>query len=1192
MTETISTPTASPVQHRPSSREQRSQRSRRRLAELMATDPQVRDSTPLPEVTRRFGDNRPLSEIIIALMTDYADRPALGRRSTRPVADSATGRTTRRLQPDFETITYRELADRATALCAHWFDSGLRVGDMVATLGFSSVDYAVVEVASTLLGVVGVPLQTSASAARLAPILDEVAPRSIAVSVDHLADMVALIASGPRPISVIVFDHDGADDDHRQTITEAHEVLDALGVDLITLADAIAHGAECPAAPLHQATARSSELAGLLYTSGSTGTPKGAIYTVGHAARLWAGNFMSTSAVPEITINYLPLSHLAGRAALMHTLSRGGTAYFVARADLSTLFDDIAAVRPTDLMLVPRVCDMIFQRFRGELDRAQTSGAADNIHDPDHLARTVKESLRTSVFGGRVVSALCGTAPLTDDIAEFMADCLDTPIADGYGSTEAGAVTINGRLAAAVTEAKLVDVPELGYHTTDSPHPRGELLVKSEAVIPGYYKRPDLNAEVFDADGFYRTGDVMAQVGDDQFVYLDRRKNVIKLSQGEFVAVAQLEATYSAAPGVHQIFVYGNSSRAYLLAVVVPTTKAVAAAGGDNARLRAQLSAAIADTARSAGLNSYEIPREILVERQPFTAEAGLLSGVGKLLRPKLTEHYGQRLEALYDEITRAQDDELSGLRAHLADRATVDTVTRAVAATLGVTIDAVAPEARFADLGGDSLSALSVSTLLTDLFEVDIEVGMLMSAGSDLQAIADHIDARRGGAAPRPVFASVHTSSATEVTAAELTLDRFIDEATLAAAPTLARASTSVSTVLLTGANGYLGRFLCLEWLERMAAVDGTVVCIVRGRDEADARARLTAAFDTDSTLLQRFHDLAAGHLDVLAGDIAEPDLGLSRERWQQLADTVDLVVHPAALVNHVLPYRQLFGPNVVGTAELIRLALTSTVKPITYLSTVAVAGGAGPQVLGEDLDIRTASATRAIDESYANGYGTSKWAGEVLLREANDLCGLPAAIFRSDMILAHSTFAGQLNAPDIFSRLLLSLIETGIAPETFYATDASGARPRAHYDGLPADFTAASIATIGASVTSGVHTFNVVNPHDDGISLDVIVDWLIEAGVTITRIGRHGEWVDRFERSLRALPEQQRQASVLPLLHAYSRPQPADAGSPFPAQRFAAAVAATGVGDDGRIPHLTADLITKYVRDLAALGLTTRTG
>ena len=105
--------------------------------------------------------------------------------------------------------------------------------------------------------------------------------------------------------------------------------------------------------------------------------------------------------------------------------------------------------------------------------------------------------------------------------------------------------------------------------------------------------------------------------------------------------------------------------------------------------------------------------------------------------------------------------------------------------------------------------------------------------------------------------------------------------------------------------------------------------------------------------------------------------------------------------------------------------------------MSTIGVGDQIEPSKFTEDADVRVISPTRSIDDSYANGYGNSKWAGEVLLRETNDLCGLPIAVFRCDMILADTTYAGQLNVPGMFTRLMLSLAATGIAPDSFYQLD-----------------------------------------------------------------------------------------------------------------------------------------------------------
>ena len=155
--------------------------------------------------------------------------------------------------------------------------------------------------------------------------------------------------------------------------------------------------------------------------------------------------------------------------------------------------------------------------------------------------------------------------------------------------------------------------------------------------------------------------------------------------------------------------------------------------------------------------------------------------------------------------------------------------------------------DAQFTDLGGDSLSALTFANLLHEIFDVEVPVGVIVSPASDLAAIAAYIEAERrpGGASGRP---SRRCTAATRPrrTPRDLTLDKFIDAETLAAAPSLPGPSAEIRTVLLTGATGFLGRYLALEWLERMDLVGGKVICLVRAKDDAAARARLDATFDS----------------------------------------------------------------------------------------------------------------------------------------------------------------------------------------------------------------------------------------------------------------------------------------------------------------------------------------------------------
>jgi fatty acid CoA ligase FadD9 len=1156
----------------------RDQRRVRRIAEMRSGDKQFIAALPRAEVAAALSQpDLRLAQIVRMVMEGYVDRPALGQRAFEFVSDPATGRASTRLLPRFDTITYGELSNRARAVAAGLSNdttSPVRFGDRVCILGFSSIDYATLDIALMQLGAVAVPLQAGTPADHLRPIVAECEPSAIACSVDYLADAADLLFSLPASARLIVFDYHAEVDDQRDTLEVVAAQDNSVAVQ--TLAEMYQRGG----APADDALRNfdDDDLALLIYTSGSTGAPKGAMYPARTVANLWRpSDFFAKEALPLITLNFMPMSHGAARGVLYGTLGNGGTAYFVAKSDLSTLLEDLALVRPTQVNFVPRIWDMVFDAFRGERDRRLAQGA-----DPASVEVEVIATLRQKQLGGRVLSAMTGSAPIAGELRGFVECLLDVHLTDGYGATECGLLFVDGRvLRPQVIDYKLVDVPELGYFSTDLPHPRGELLVKTQAMFPGYYKRPDVTADVFDADGFYRTGDIVADIAPDQIAYVDRRNNVLKLSQGEFVTVAKVEDAFTTSPLVRQIYVYGNSGRPYLLAVIVPSETALLERDADFRKQ--QISRSLQDVAKAAGLQSYEIPRDFIVEHEPFTMENGLLTGLRKLARPKLRERYGEDLERLYDESAAAQASELSELRQAVTDRPVLDTITRAAAALLGTTSTELAPNMHFTDIGGDSLSALAYSKLLNDIFDVEVPVSVLVSPTSDLRAVAKYVEEQLRSGDERPSFASVHGDGATEVAAADLTLDKFFETAALTTKPPPGPTG-DVRAVLLTGATGFLGRFLALWWLERLAAVGGTLICLVRGKDNAAARQRLDDIFDSGDPELLAHYQGFAGHLEVIAGDKAEANLGIDAQTWERLSDTVDLIVDPAALVNHVLPYSQLFGPNVVGTAELIRLALTSRIKPYTYVST----GGLADQAeLVEDVDIRQICPTRKLDDSYANGYGTSKWAGEVLLREAHDIFGLPVAVFRCDMILADNSYRGQLNLPDMFTRLMLSLVATRLAPGSFYELDSGGKRQRAHYDGLPVDFIAEAICVLGGHIVKGYETYHVMNPHDDGIGLDVYVDWLIDAGYDIRRIDDFGEWHERFERALRALPDRQRESSLLPLMHAYRDPQKPIRGSVVPADRFRAAVDGSHIGSNGDIPHVTPAIIEKYITNLHMLGL-----
>jgi fatty acid CoA ligase FadD9 len=1156
-----------------------------RIAELAAADPQFRAAQPIQAVNEaKLRPELGLAQIAALIMDAYADRPALAERATELITDASTGRTTRHLLPRFDSITYRDLWLRARALATAWHGhprKPLRANDFLCILAFAGTDFATVDLAAIHNGVVVVPLQTNAAMQQLSAIVKEVEPQWLATSLEALPTAVELVLSGHRPGGLLVFDYHTGVDSERETFTAAQRKLTVAGLPdlLITLEELCARGANLPPAPLFAQPATDKRMCTIYYTSGSTGLPKGAMYPELMVKPTWR----MVSPLPFFYMHYMPMNHAFGRSGVFSTLGAGGTCYFTAKSDLSTIFEDIRMARPTFMGIVPRICEMVYQHYQVELERR-----APGTKDLQALKHELLLETRNKVLGGRLLSCNFGSAPLAPELREFMESCLGFGMDDHYGATEiSGAIRNRRILRPPVIDYKLDDVPELGYFNTDKPYPRGELRIKTSSLMLGYYKRPDVTASVFDENGYYKTGDIMAEVGPDQLVYLDRRNNVLKLAQGEFVAISRLESLYTNGhPAIRQVYLYGTSDRSYLVGVLVPnedTLKETGISANDKA-IKSALREAIKEVARNEQLNAYEVPRDFLIEREPFSVDNGLLAGIGKYQRPKFKERYGSRLEKLYDDIAKSQANELQALRAGGRDAPVQDTVARAVQATLGIEDIDLSSSCSFAELGGDSLSALSCSVLLEEIYAIEIPASVINNPAGSLQQLTGYIERARSESFRHPTVASVHGRGATEIRASDLKLEKFIDAGTLENARTLkpaVTASDQIRTVLVTGANGYLGRFLCLEWLERMARVNGRVVCIARGRNAAAARQRIASAFDSgDAGLKRHFEQLADKHVEFLAGDLGEPGLGLDPLDWDRLARTVDLIVHPAALVNHVLPYPQMFGPNVVGTAELIRLAIKHRLKPINNVSTVAAAVTPNGAVIDETADVRAATPVRPLDDKrYADGYANSKWAGEVLLREANEHYGLPVSVFRSDMILAHSKYKGQINVPDMFTRWLFSIVVTGLAPRSFYA----GGQVRPHYDGLPVDFTASAIATLGADALSGYRTYHVVNPHDDGISMDTFVDWAMKAGYGIQHIEDYDDWYRRFETALRGLPDKQRQHSSLPLLHQLRRPMPGSAGALAPATRFESDVRKHGK----EIPHLSAAFIRKYLNDLRVLKL-----
>ncbi|WP_216892335.1 carboxylic acid reductase [Nocardia alni] len=1097
-------------------------------------------------VTRAISAEQTVSGVLRCLAAGYFGRTALSWRGD---------------DGGWESMTYAALANRVFGIASAFSARlGVRPGDRVAMIGFTSAQYTLIDLAVIgPLAAVSVPLQNNAALSNWEQILRETEPRVIGVSADELTKLATVLRDmGPeaRP-RVVVFDVPSP---------EAQAAASIPGLEVVTLEELEqlrdeAAFQECDPAQLSM----------LIYTSGSTGTPKGAMYAQRAIVRWLFGGFPligdGEGIRNWITLNFLPMSHARARSTLYQTLSNGGTAYFTRHSDLSSLLEDLAEVQPNQLHFVPRIWEMLYQELQADRSRGIDEA-------------TALSELRQRYFGDQPLRAFTGSAPTSSEVADFVERLVRATLTEGYGSTEAGAILRNGHVMRPPVNAyKLLDVPELGYYGTDRPFPRGELLVKTEYMFMGYYRRPELTETAFDDDGYYRTGDIMAQVGPDELRYLDRRNNVIKLSQGEFITISYVESTLTVAP-IRQMYVYGNSARPYLLGVAVPTGEAIARAGGDLDSLRTDIVAAIREIGETAGLTSAETPRDVIVETTPFSLSNGLLTGIGKLARPQLKQHYGDRLESLYADLAGERDRRLRAAHENSGSRTVLDTVIDVVAALLDLRDGEIVPASRFIDLGGDSLNALTLGSTLHDIFDVKVPVGLITSPATDLGSLAAFLE---NPELARPTVESVHGEDSDSLRASDLTVDKLIDAEILANATTLPAAAHTPRTVLITGSTGFLGRYLVLEWLRH---ADADVVCLVRASDDAAAQARLEAVFGNEgSALREEFDSLSKARLRVVAGDKDAPQLGLDDDTWTELTRDVELIVDSGALVNHVLPYRELFGPNVLGTAELIRLALTGVRKRYVYISTVGVGSQIPRDSFVEDADIRAVSPVRRIEAGYASGYANSKWAGEVLLRDAHDRFGLPVTVFRCDMILANARDTGQINVPDMFTRLLQSVLATGLAPDSFHPLAADGSRARAHHDALPVDFLASAIRAL--SQADDYRTYHAMNPHEDGIGFDRYIDWLVAHGEAITRVGDYKTWFQRFSAAVETLPDRRKHHSVLPLLHNYVEPIPPSLGAGAPADRFRDAVRGAELEGAQDIPHITPEIIDNYARSLRALDL-----
>lgn len=1151
----------------------------RRSRALIASDPQLNSIKPDMQLYQEVSAESVTCERMIDRVLEvYSDRDALGVRSHDVGSDVETGQQTRYYQAGFTTKTYGDLRRDIRAIANSWRHvPSLSVGrdEFVAIIGFASTEYLVLDCASVYAHAVSVPLQSASSGADLSEIFNRIQPTCIAASYDDLATAAALASEHDCVRSLVVFDVDLDVDEEREAFNAARSQLAAKDIRVVTYAELTEAGQDYDFEFLPAHPEGEDRLALIIHSSGSTGVPKGAMISAATVKQYWIG---SPEKFPGINVIFSPLNHVMGRATLLQSLGKGSTAYFTLAPDMSTVFEDIRLVRPTSLTFFPRVLDMVYQHFQNEVVKATASG---NSHQAARAK--VMADMRESFLGDRLTSATVGSAPTSQAVKDFMATCFGVRMWDGYGSTEAGAgsVTIDGTINRRfVLDYKLRDVPELGYYLTDKPFPRGEFCFRGRNQIKGFYKDPAATRDLLTDDGFIITGDIVEDRDNEQIVIVDRRKDVVKLSQGEYVAVGPLGAVFEGgSPYIKQIYIVGNSHRAYLVAVIVPDMEAINSALGktaDDLEIRTLLRQAIQDVAKAESLKSFEAPRDFIVEHEVFSQENGLLSSVRKKLRPALKHQYGAALEALYDKHDDSRDAEITALKDNPSGLSVEDRLKSLIIIHLGLEGGiSIESDKNFGDLGGDSLGAVNFSLLVEDVFGIVFPADKILDPTASILSWAKDVDRLKQSGDTWASFTSIHGAGVQVVQAQDLDLKTFIPEPLVAQSAALPRAPEAPKTVLLTGATGFLGRHVCLEWLSNLTGPNTELICLVRANDNEAAQHRLQEVFDQSTPdMREAFHDLSAGKLTVLAADIAMPNFGLSAEEFSDLAARVDRICHVGALVNHRLSYEHLFAPNVTGTAEIIKLAISQTRKPIDFVSTVGVL----PLLDRNDPNKEAAQliSELPLSDAYASGYAASKWAAESLLRSAAQTCALPINILRGNMMLAHRHFQGAINPSDMFTRLLYSLIATGVAPASFYKHGAI------NYDGLPVDLVASSVVNVRRSGHDGVTVMNIHNYNSGNeFSLDSIVNWIRAEGHKIETIKDYDDWYQRFSEKLRTLPDAEKQKSAIDLLPAFKHPQSSQTDQSF--SNFETLIGSMA----GTLPKLDEHYVSKILRDLSEVGI-----
>ncbi|XP_024038768.1 long chain acyl-CoA synthetase 7, peroxisomal isoform X2 [Citrus clementina] len=600
----------------------------------------------------RFPDHPEIGTLhdnFIYAVENYPDYKYLG---TRVRVDGTVG--------GYKWMTYGEVSaarkEIGSGLLFHGLQKGVRIGLYL----INRPEWLIVDHACSAYSYISVPLY------------DTLGPDAVKYVVNH-AEIEAIFCI-PQTLNTVV----GGKDEHLPSLPSTS------GVKLISYLQLQSQGCSspqpfCPPKP--------EDIATICYTSGTTGTPKGVVLTHGNLISNVAGFSLMVQFYPsDIYMSYLPLAHIYERANQIVSVYYGVAVGFY-QGDNLKLMDDLAVLKPTIFPSVPRLYNRIYSgitnavKASGTLREKLFTAAYNSKKQAIVSGQTPSKMWDRLVFnkirerlGGRVRFMGSGASPLSPDVMDFLKVCFGCQVMEGYGMTETSCIisaidkgdNLSGHVGSPnpACEIKLVDVPEMNYTSEDQPHPRGEICVRGPIVFQGYYKNEVQTREVIDGDGWLHTGDIGLWLPGGRLKIIDRKKNIFKLAQGEYVAPEKIENVYAKCKFVLQCFIYGDSFNSCLVAIVAvdpDVLKDWAASQGikfedleqlcNDLRARAAVLAEMNAVGEEGQLRGFEYAKAVTLMPEPFSVENGLLTPTFKIKRPQAKERFAKAISNMYAEL-------------------------------------------------------------------------------------------------------------------------------------------------------------------------------------------------------------------------------------------------------------------------------------------------------------------------------------------------------------------------------------------------------------------------------------------------------------------------------------------------------------------------------------------------------------